>query len=156
MRRYNIKADVVPGNDTWAEDARIKIEEVDNGEWVRYEDAITAHDPSSTASELDLILLISHLKPIIYGIPGSEAYPGLQHQSCGVDSFSVSDHARENMSIAGFVESDPTSDLGELISDDLAKDIVFFITLTASLADISPKKSVAEIISELRETSFID
>lgn len=38
MKRYNITAEPIPGNDTWAEDARIKITEAGNGEWVRYED----------------------------------------------------------------------------------------------------------------------
>jgi hypothetical protein len=42
VKRYNITPDTVPGNDTWAAEPRIKIDEAANGEWVRYEDALAA------------------------------------------------------------------------------------------------------------------
>lgn len=44
MKRYNITSEVIPGTDTWAESSRIKIDEADNGEWVRIEDVNAERD----------------------------------------------------------------------------------------------------------------
>ena len=76
-------------------------------------------------TEADLIVLISELKIIVYGLKDSEEYPGIGFEACGVDSYSLSDRAKETMSISGYEESEH---IGE-IADVLAKDIVFVLEL---------------------------
>ena len=44
MKRYNITSEVIPGTETWAESSRIKIDEAENGGWVRIEDVNAERD----------------------------------------------------------------------------------------------------------------
>lgn len=59
MKRYNITAETVPGNDTWAESSRIEIDEADNGEWVRYKDALDVDRRLQYAGAIGLLCDLS-------------------------------------------------------------------------------------------------
>lgn len=104
-------------------------------------------------SEEDLILILSELKIIVYGIPGSDVYTGLQFEACGVDSYSLSDRAMEMMSYAGVKPSD---DLQCELADGLAKDIIFFIELTRWCNDVDETTSAHDVVKEMNEAYCMD
>lgn len=103
-------------------------------------------------TESDLIILISEVKIMVYGIPGSEQFPGLSHESCGVDSYSLSARAKDCMAEENYKESEHIGD----IADVLALDIIF-VTELARYKDLATTyESVFLAVKDLHEAYLID
>ena len=126
--------------------------DINEGDTVELVPIFVSSQKSGGASEEDFILLLSELKLIVYGLEGSEEYPGLQFEACGVDSYSLSDRARECMSMNALQDSDQ---LGEL-SDTLAKDVIFFCELRRWLEDVEGGEPVHEVVNTMREAYCMD
>lgn len=102
-------------------------------------------------SEEDFIVILSELKIIVYGIPGSKEYTGLQFEACGVDSFSLTDRAREHLTYSGqFRESE---DLNEF-SDDLAKEIILIQEMTYRMKECAKLGSAHAAVADMKEEYF--
>jgi len=102
-------------------------------------------------TEEDFILILSELKVIVYGMPDSEEYPGLQHNACGVDSFSLTDRAREHMTYTDDLRE--SEDLNEF-TDDLAKEIIFFHEMTYRLKECIKLGSAHAAVADMKEEYF--
>jgi hypothetical protein len=87
-------------------------------------------------NEADLVTIVSTLRPLI---------AAFEHQSCGVDSYSVEDFARESMSIVGTQTSDAFT-LGA--SDDDLKACILVVETLRWAQDLA-QRPVDQVVRDI-------